>query len=91
MIMTIERQNIGKLIKEQVKEKGMSQAEFARLIGMARQNVAKLVFEKKSIDTDLLCKISEVLDCNFFDYYKSNYSDEKMELKATITIKLSKE
>ena len=47
MIMTIERQNIGKLIKEQVKEKGMSQAEFARLIGMARQNVAKLVFEKK--------------------------------------------
>lgn len=89
--MKIERINLGVLIKEKVEDKGMSQAEFARLIGMARQNVAKLVFEKASLDTNLLCVISEVLGCNIFDYFKSNEADDKTELKATITIELGKE
>lgn len=89
--MKIERINIGQLIKEKVAEKGLSQAEFARKIGMARQNVSKLVFDKPSIDSNLLCTVSEVLDCNLFDYYKSNSLDGRTELKATITIELGKE
>jgi len=89
--MKIERINIGQLIKEKVADKGLSQAEFARKIGMARQNVAKLVFDKPSIDSNLLCTVSEVLGCNLFDYYKSNSLDDGTELKATITIELGKE
>jgi len=89
--MKLERFNLGKLIKEKVEEKGISQAQFAREIGLQRQNVVKTVFEKNSIDTNLLCVISEVLECNFFDYFKSNNSDDKTELKATITIELGKE
>lgn len=89
--MKIERINLGEIIKQKVEEHGISQAEFARNIGMQRQNVVKLVFEKASLDTNLLALISEVLNCNFFDYYSSNTDDDRTELKATITIELGKE
>lgn len=89
--MKIERINLGELIREKVTEKGLSDAEFARSVGIARQNVRKTVFEKASLDTNLLCEISEVLECNLFDYFKSNKEDDKTELKATITIELGKE
>lgn len=89
--MKIERINLGEIIKQKVEEKGISQAEFARNIGMQRQNVVKLVFEKASLDTNLLALISEVLNCNFFDYFSSNTDDDRTELKATITIELGKE
>jgi|GEM_PF-5441786 len=86
--MKIERVNLGESIRNKVEELGLSQAEFARRIGMARQNVTKMVFERASIDTNLLCRISEELECNFFDYFKSNPGNDKTELKATITIEL---
>jgi hypothetical protein len=38
-----------------------------------------------------LALISEVLNCNFFDYFSSNTVDDRTELKATITIELGKE
>lgn len=81
---------MGEVIKEKVEEKGFSQAEFARLIGVARQNIVKTVFDKQSLDTNMLCVISEVLECNLFDYFKSDTPDKK-EVKATITIELGKE
>ena len=89
--MKIDRVNLGELIKEKVAEKGFSQAEFARIIGMQRQNVVKTVFEKASLDTNLVCAISEALNCNLFDYFKSNETDDRTELKATITIEMGKE
>lgn len=89
--MKIERVNLGEIVKQKVEEKGISQAEFARKIGMQRQNVVKLVFEKASLDTNLLALISETLECNFFDYFASNTDDDRTELKATITIELGKE
>lgn len=88
--MKIERINLGEVIRKKVEEKGFSQAEFARLIGVQRQNVVKTVFEKTGIDTNMLCVISEVLECNLFDYFKSNSPDKK-EVKATITIEMGKE
>ena len=33
----------------------MSKAKFAELLGIARQNIEKTVFQKHSLDTDLLC------------------------------------
>ena len=81
----IKRVNIGKIIKEKVVAKGMTQAQFARLTGMQRQNVNKTVFDKSSIDSNLLCVISEILDCNFFKYYQSDKTDNTKEPKKTIT------
>ena len=89
--MKITRVNIGEKIFAKVQEKGMSQAKFAEMIGLQRQNIKKTVFEKESVDTNLLCVISEVLECNFFDYYKCNNQDYKQEIRATITIEMGAE
>ena len=89
--MKIKRINLGEIIKGMVEAKGMSQAQFARLIGLQRQNVNKTVFDKSGIDTNLLCVISEVLECNLFDYFQSNTKDDKQELKATLTIEMGRE
>jgi transcriptional regulator with XRE-family HTH domain len=89
--MKINRVNIGEIILRKVEERKMSQAEFAKQIGLHRQNVKKTVFDKSSIDTGLLCTISEVLGCNLFNYYRSNTDDDKKELKATLTIEIGAE
>lgn len=97
--MKIERVNIGVLIKRKVIESGITNAAFAKSIGIQRQNIEKTVFTKNSIDTDLLIIISEFLDFNFFQYYKSeseniisnNIDYTKQEIKATLTIEMGKE
>lgn len=63
--MKINRLNIGEEVRRKVEESGLSKAKFAELLGIARQNIEKTVFQKHSLDTDLLCNISEVLNCNF--------------------------
>lgn len=94
--MRIKRVNIGEEIKKKVLERQQSIASFAKVIGIQRQNIEKTVFSKNSIDTDLLMRISEELDYNFFSYYTNedtcniiNYN--KQELKATLTIELGEE
>lgn len=90
--MRINRLNIGEEVRKKVDENGLSKAKFAELLGIARQNIEKTVFQKHSLDTDLLCNISEVLNCNFFNYYrpdnscnKKDYTEQK-EIKATLSI-----
>lgn len=89
--MKIERVDLGAIIRQIVTDKHLSDSQFAKMIGLQRQNVKKTVFEKRSLDTDLLCRISEELDCNLFDYFKSNTNDDRRELKATLTIEMGKE
>ena len=60
--------HIGNRIEKRVKELGMSKAEFGRRIQTSRQNVS-LILQKSSINTDLLDKISGVLDFDFFQFY----------------------
>ena len=86
--MKINRVSLGTIIKNKVEEKGLSQAEFARRIGLQRQNIVRTVFEKESLDTNLLCVISEVLDCNFFNYFQSDNVEDRKEIKATVTIEM---
>lgn len=60
--------HIGEKIKEVFEATGLSVTEFARRIDTSRENVYG-IFTRKSIDTDLLLKITQVLDHNFFSYY----------------------
>ncbi|ELR70077.1 hypothetical protein C900_04074 [Fulvivirga imtechensis AK7] len=60
--------HIGEEIRKVFKESGLTVAEFARRIDTSRENVYG-IFKRKSIDTRLLQKISDVLDHNFFKYY----------------------
>jgi plasmid maintenance system antidote protein VapI len=70
--------HIGKIIKDTLKSKNIDVVDFAGKINYTRGNAYK-IFNKKSIDTDLLLKISKVLGENLFFYYISK--DELIEFK----------
>lgn len=53
---------------------------------MQRQNIDKVIFKKSSLDTQLLCTISELLEVNLFEFYCN--TDGSKELTATLTIEL---
>lgn len=70
--------HIGKKIEEVIREKRFSVAEFAQLINTNRNNVYS-IFRRESVDTELLKKISEVLEYDFFRFLSySSVNSEKM-------------
>lgn len=70
MLMSIEKVDIGESIEQKLNELGISKSEFGRKIGIPQQNVNRIL-SKSSIDTDKLVAISEVLDFNFFDCFRT--------------------
>ena len=92
-------QNIGKIIEDKLREKGVSVSEFARRINTNRNNVYD-IFRRESIDTQLLQKISTVLEYDFFQHFKSaqsiasepinTYSKENLEVDKQV-VELEKE
>ena len=65
------RLHIGKEIEVRYKESGIKLSEFAKRLNTSPRNVYA-IFERPDIKTDLLQKISEVLNFNFFTLYNSN-------------------
>ena len=73
-----------------VDESPYSVAQFAREIGRTRESMYDL-FEMKSIDIDLLCKISVVLMHNYLDLYYEEVQNSINENRLTkITIQKSR-
>ena len=68
--MRFEKVNIGLLIEQKMNELDISKSEMARRCGIANQNINR-VLERPNIDTDKLMAISEALDFNFFDCFRS--------------------
>ena len=68
--MKFEKVNIGLLIEQKMNELDINKSEMARRSGIANQNINR-VLERSSIDTDKLVAISEALDFNFFDCFRS--------------------
>lgn len=66
--------HIGHLIKSELRKQGRSITWLAAQLGYSRQNMYKL-FERQWIYTDLLLKICDVMDYDFFkacsDYWKA--------------------
>ena len=60
--------HIGQIIHKKFKESGLSVAEFASRINRTRGTIYD-IFSRKSIDTDLLIIISDVLQYDFFQEY----------------------
>ena len=58
-------ESIGQLIKEELERQERSVAWFARKLCLDRSNVYRL-FQRNTIDTGLLARISIILDRNFF-------------------------
>lgn len=71
-----EKQHIGNLIKTELKNQGRSITWLSAQIGYSRVNIYKIL-QKEWIYTDLLLKISIVLQYDFFKHY-SDYLNSKI-------------
>lgn len=72
--------HIGQKIKEVVEKKGMAKTELARRMNMTSSNVHK-IFTRKTIDTGLLTKLSEILEHDFFSYYPKHLLENESSIK----------
>lgn len=62
--------HIGQLIKQEMDKQGKTVSWLARELSYCRTNVYK-IYDKKSIDTDLLLRISILLKHDFFASYSN--------------------
>ena len=81
------KKTIGDHIKEERINSGMSIAEFARRINKSPQNVHD-IFDRTSLDTDLLMKIGEVLKHDFFTHFTSTNTEKSSPRKYRVTIQV---
>ena len=75
--------HIGNLIEEEVYRQHRSVTWLAARLFCDRSNVYP-IFKRKSIDTDLLLRISIVLEHNFFKYYEDEFTPPLQALKRLI-------
>lgn len=68
--------HLGKLIKEKFEESNLSISEFARRINRSR-SVVYDIFERQSIDIEMLENISEALNFDFLKYLCFEEKEEK--------------
>lgn len=68
--------HIGKLIEAELRRQERSVAWFARSLPCERTNVYD-IFKRRSIDTEMLLRISVVLRHDFFRYYTEETADRQ--------------
>ncbi|MBT1704273.1 hypothetical protein [Chryseosolibacter indicus] len=86
------RLHIGKEIEQRYRESGIKLSEFAKRLNTSPRNVYA-IFERSDIKTDLLQKVGEILNFNFFALYhnpdqlkepESLYETKRAELVSVI-------
>lgn len=77
--------HIGKLIENELHRQERTVAWFARNLYCERTNVYH-IFKRRSLDTELLLRISHLLQHDFFKYYSDEFlcpsEDEEVEVAA---------
>lgn len=68
--------HIGQLIKQELEAQGRTVVWFARNMSYSRTNIYK-IFERASIDTDVLLRISALLEVDFFKVYSEYLKSKK--------------
>jgi len=68
--------HIGQLIKQELEAQGRTVVWFARNMSYSRTNIYK-IFERSSIDTDVLMRISALLEVDFFKVYSEYLKSKK--------------
>lgn len=66
--------HIGKLIETELRRQERSVTWFARKLYCERTNVYH-IFQRQSIDTEMLLRISRVLEHDFFLYYRQEINE----------------
>ena len=72
-----EEIHIGRIIQAKMKIDGRSTQWFAQKLHCTAANVYK-IYEKPTINTDLLLRISYILQINFFAYYYNLLKDKQI-------------
>ena len=70
--------HIGELISGKLEEEGRKACWLAKEISCESSNISK-IFQKSSIDANLLMDISIALDTNFFIHYIDIYDEKSRE------------
>ncbi len=73
-----EEPHIGNLIKDELARQGRSITWLAKQLGFSRQNAYK-IFNRPWIYTDLLLKISDLLDYDFFQCFTDWRKERKKD------------
>lgn len=81
--------HIGQVIRQKFDESQLSITDFANRINRTRSTVYD-IFTRKSIDTDLLVKISEVLRYNFLEEVYLKKPVKKEEPKFFLAVEIEK-
>ena len=71
--------HIGKLIQRKLKEQERSGAWLARKLFTDPSNVSKII-RKQHIDTELLMRISLILNFDFFNYLSESYQTNRQNM-----------
>jgi len=85
---------IGDIIKTISDRRGITKSEMARRLNMSATNIHK-IFKRESIDTDLLSRIGDILEYDFFIHYiktkPADYSEIMNKIGFPITVSNEKE
>ena len=68
---------IGELIQQELRRQERTVSWFARKLNCNRSNVYD-IFRRSTIDTELLLRISIVLNTNFFELYNKEFGEKSM-------------
>ena len=79
--------HIGSIIAKKLTEKSMTKTELADRINKERSTVYG-IFNRKSVDTELLIEISKALD---YDFIRSVYYGEETSPTVFIAVKMEEE
>lgn len=66
--------HIGKIIEKELRDQGRTVTWFARSLYCDRTNVYK-IFQRESVDSEMLYRISKILAHDFFKYYSKELKD----------------
>lgn len=81
MNIELKEVHIGKAIEEKFKKTDLNKSEFGRMIGVPQQHVNRL-FERETIETGKLVRVSRALDFNFFSLFCASPHNISANLSA---------
>lgn len=71
--------HIGKVIEKVLRDQGRTVTWFARSLYCDRTNVYK-IFQRESVDSEMLYRISKILAHDFFKYYSKELEEDTEEI-----------
>ena len=71
--------HIGKVIEKVLRDQGKTVTWFARSLYCDRTNVYK-IFQRESVDSEMLYRISKILSHDFFKYYSKELEEDTEEI-----------